>query len=257
MIAPLILLFLLLALATWIGLAGKQTVPPAHDKMGVVYVLSIFVPAICIFSAWNGCLVLRLMNVDASTILRAISFLLLLLPLFLLFVAYFLLPVISLRYLNSKPDSDSELAVLIVDLARQMSIEIDSFHFICSKTSGFSPHVLGTAWGKPILVVPGDFSEMCRTACHNDNDLTEGLMRLVLSHELAHMKSRDLLWLPLSWLWKYAFIPCAMISLILKYAFVSNADVPLSLILEPMTTLLVASLIVVGFLLRLSTNQLC
>lgn len=115
---------------------------------------------------------------------------------------------------------------------------------IYSNTSDVSPHVIGSS-KRCYIVFPENYDQLIHDTCDDEN-LKEGLSRLIISHELAHIKNKDLLIMPTYWSITKAFKWFCMISAILY--FITYFIAPSSIVTVFAQNLMGLNIAVYGFL---------
>ncbi|MBM4103129.1 MAG: hypothetical protein FJ263_03640 [Planctomycetes bacterium] len=93
-------------------------------------------------------------------------------------------------------EPQQSICELVKSIAHSMEIKA-RISPISSNISDISPYVIGTS-KECYIVLPSNYDSLLEGAC-GDNGLKEGLGRLILSHELAHIKNGDIYLLPIYW----------------------------------------------------------
>lgn|GEM_PF-3368552 len=101
----------------------------------------------------------------------------------------------------------------------------------CAEAS-FSPIALQTGHKRAMLVLPRNLPELAASACADKKE-SVGLMRLVLAHELAHVKNRDLRILPLMAVLRTAVLWTTVMLWAVYAAASLQHDVLLTTVLKP------------------------
>lgn len=115
---------------------------------------------------------------------------------------------------------DQKITVTVNDLINDMGIK-GSVSIISSCNPNTSPYVIGHSPKDCHLVLPSNYDQILTDASDNNSILKEALNRLVLSHELAHIKNSDILLLPIHWIVTKVYKWLCLISAVL-YFFVTN-----------------------------------
>ena len=96
---------------------------------------------------------------------------------------------------RGKPVGNPESLKVVQRLARDMELPADAVERI--DEAGDGPFVLGVSRRRFKLILPSDLHDRALRACGGDKQLAAGLMRLVIAHELAHVRNGDVRFLPL------------------------------------------------------------
>lgn len=141
-------------------------------------------------------------------------------------VLYFLMAKYNLRYLKmngTKPRQ--EIYNLVNQLAYDLSVK-SKVTVVHSDLFNVSPYVVGTS-SECCIILPANYEELLEDTCET-NKIKESLNRLVLSHELAHIKNGDADILSLYWAiakpFKW-FCVIAIISHFLIRVFIASSSV--------------------------------
>lgn len=96
---------------------------------------------------------------------------------------------------KGNPSNNPESMAVIRRLAGDMELPADTVQRTVEATDG--PFVSGASSRQFNLFLPRDLDQRALRACRGDRSLTAGLLRLVLAHELAHVRNGDVIFLPL------------------------------------------------------------
>ena len=96
---------------------------------------------------------------------------------------------------EGNPSNNPESMAVIRRLAGDMELPADTVERTVEATDG--PFVSGASSRRFNLFLTHDLDQRALRACCGDRYLTAGLLRLVLAHELAHVRNGDVIFLPL------------------------------------------------------------
>jgi len=175
---------------------------PLHEAFLHMRIILIIFIVLVIIDAFAGFLILR-HNASAHTGTWSMIYgLSLLLP----------LPIISFSYGIFGSSVSKKLAVraghdqaqgnstvkAVTELCREMDIHY-KVSVVRSAKSEISPFAMPRSLRQCWIVLPAKFQSLLSEACGDSPYLVDALQRLVLSHELAHIKNRDVFALPMVW----------------------------------------------------------
>jgi hypothetical protein len=100
------------------------------------------------------------------------------------------------RLRHSSKEPQQSIYELTKSMAHDMEIKT-RISLINSNISDISPYVIGTS-KECYVVLPSNYDNLLDSACE-DGTLKDGLSRLILSHEFAHIKNGDIFLLPIYW----------------------------------------------------------
>jgi len=188
-----------------LAFSGSRRIPPTHETTGLLHALVIVAVSVSCVLLVHALMFWRIAPYSiVPNLSRTLGIILFALPA-IIPIGLFGLPMFQWLALKSRAldgDSGTEgIAVaksIAADLIRSVEERI-SIHILSMQEPNISPFVFGFPWGTACLALPRNFDDMCSRACSGDVKRRDALIRLILSHELSHIASRDLLTLPLIW----------------------------------------------------------
>jgi len=175
--------------------AGRPRIPSTQMTSLLLFALLTCVGVLCVITARMGWLILKQDAARSSaTVGVALA----------LFAPTFCLCVGHLAVWwqarprgrgRGKPAVNAESLKVVQRLARDMELPADAVESIVE--AGDGPFVLGASRRRFKLILPSDLHDRALRACGGDKQLAAGLMRLVIAHELAHVRNGDVRFLPL------------------------------------------------------------
>ena len=139
---------------------------------------------------------------------------------------------------------------LFEELRKQMELPT-KVRLVFSKARGFSPIAVGPSRRRSRLIVPRNIYTMAMTACKGDEVLAHELLRLVLAHELAHVRNGDVRVLPLLSALRRA-LPVSVLAILGAFIVIARLEWSDTVVLfaRPSVALLVTGSVVLWLLLR-------
>lgn len=172
------------------------------DSSLLSFTLFLFTLIPCLLLAFEAYLFFKLFNYFGFNLTVFILGVLLILPTILVLISYFkTFPNFydqNIKSIESTGNSEEEKFIiqLVDDLNNQFSLNC-SIKVIFSRTSNTSPHIVGRGFQNCYLILPFNIFELSLRACSNNKRKAKNLIRLVICHELSHIKHGDLRLLPL------------------------------------------------------------
>jgi hypothetical protein len=190
----------LIGSALWLALVGPPRVPPTYESSVCLYALLFGCLASCGLAAYVGWVILKTTsNRGPSYIdyLLAASFWT---PLLGLFLAY-LRPQSwhsfkeTLSFSSEGDNNGSTIRNVVEDVSKALGLNqtIPTIY----PPNCFNPQVIGTRPDNAVLVLPPTLATQTLNACKGDRILTQALLRVVVAHELSHVRNGDIRFLPL------------------------------------------------------------
>lgn len=180
---------------------GKH-IPPLHETFLHIRVLTFTLGVLSLISGYVAFLILRHNFAYQISVLGILYSCVLLLPLFIVLCSRYTFSRMVRKRLGD-PNTDStveEPSILasVRDVCQQMSVP-HPVSVVRSSKPDISPFALGSSKRQCWLVIPSNFSSLIFEACDDKPHLVEGLKRLILTHEIAHIRNRDIFTLPILW----------------------------------------------------------
>jgi hypothetical protein len=191
-----ILVFLCVAFLFW----GKSGLPSLHESFIQAGLLLLLILLICGVNV--TCFYWIYSNASRHGQLPGAIFYIMPLAFLLVVIlsyrpTYALVTKYHLRCLRrGSKEPQQSICELVKSIAHDMEIKA-RISPISSNISDISPYVIGTS-KECYIVLPSNYYSLLEDACE-DNALKEGLSRLILSHELAHIRNGDIYLLPIYW----------------------------------------------------------
>lgn len=180
--------------------ASSPTIPPTHVSVVKYYACATGLAILAVTGGMGAFLIAGFGLPRSATATRCLALILLVLWTLLPLVAN-RLSVASLRWKLKRQrrtfdplPADSAVTRTLDHLLDEMGIR-GQVDVRCAMANS-APIALQTGHKQAMLVLPKNLPELTAGACQ-DPEASAGLLRLVLAHELAHIKSRDLKILPL------------------------------------------------------------
>lgn len=235
-----------------LAFSGSRRIPPTHETTGLLHTLVIVTVSVSCVLFVHALMFWRMGPYSSAPNLSRIIAIIIFSLFALIPAGLFGLPVFQWLSLKSQilngdlyPEGIAVAKIIATDLTRNMEERI-SVRILATREPNISPFVFGFPLGTACLALPRNFDDMCSRACSGDTTRRDALIRLILSHELSHIASRDLLTLPL--ICSYCFstlVASCFLWLLVLFAPAS----PYQQILLPLAVLMLASA-AVGLLMR-------
>ena len=234
---------LVVVLGLLFSVAGSITVPPTHETSLRIHVLRFSLWGFCAFSLYLAHVLFKVLVVRSPTLPRILFVVLLVVPCFGTVYAYLRFsPFLLRRRLDRNTvagrtvDGEQEVHKIVSDLSREMSLPSPP-QIVFSSRNLVSPVVVGSSRRSSCILLPVDFFPTVRRACRTDAALSAGLARLVLAHEMAHIKNRDMAVLPLLWaIQKLIMLGAAGLFVVYSLIRWLFPDEPFQLLAKPLVT---------------------
>jgi hypothetical protein len=190
----------LIAGALWFALVGPPRIPPTYATSVCLYALSLGCSLFCGFGAFMGWTILHLKPYPTPGFMHYVLGTVFWIPLAGLVFAYAHPPhwrLLAGAPLSFGPKDNQGLDIrnILNELARDLGLR----HPISAITTpdSYSPVVIGSRPSNAVLVLPATLNHHVLSACKNDLSLAHALLRLLLAHELSHVRNGDIRFLPL------------------------------------------------------------
>lgn len=226
---------------------GKAKVPSTYSTQLFKYILLLLSFCVSFLALYAGALGIWFSLTKGHSTIHFLFSLSLTLP--MLSIGFFLFMWRAVPFGNRIPSKNEALATIEergAKLVCELSIEMGIDHqipIVVSPRTNFSPHITGISAKTAQLTLPQNFWELTKKAANDDDVLAGALARLVLAHELAHVRNGDVLILPLIRLlrgpWLFVVLLSAAFYLI-NACFVGNVKV--AVLGKPILFLLLLSL---------------
>jgi len=227
---------------------GRRRVPSTHEttvRAGVLVTITAIAGLVC---AYSGAIAIRYILFRDISWLGSLYGCLLVLPPVIMMGSFLFCALAAARPVRNtslRPSNDPWVKATAKRICEEMAVPY-RVAVMSSTSPGISPYVAKHLGRRYSLVVPSNLRVLVRDACEGDPHRAEGLLRLVLAHEIAHIKNRDLSVLPLVWAvrhpLKWWFIAMVTTYYMARYGF---ADPLVLLIGGPLTGPLIASAVVI------------
>jgi len=235
-----------------LAFSGSRRIPPTHETTGLLHTLVIVTVSVSCVLFVHALMFWRMAPYSSVPNLSRIIAIIIFALFALIPAGLFGLPVFQWLSLKSQilngdlyPEGIAVAKIIATDLTRNMEERI-SVRILATREPNISPFVFGFPCGPVWLALPSNFDDMCFRACSGDTTRRDALIRLILSHELSHISSRDLLTLPLIWSYYISMLATSCF-LWLFVLFIPTS--PYQQIILPLAILMLASA-AVGLLMR-------
>jgi hypothetical protein len=175
--------------------AGRARIPSTQMTSLLLLALLICVVALCVISARMGWLILTQATPRSLPAMSAAAALFG--PAICLLVGHLAVwwRVLRLGGSNGSAMSNPESRKVIRRLVRDMDLPADTVNRVVEANDG--PSVLGLSRRRFKILLPRDLDERALRACGGDPQSAGCLLRLVMAHELAHVRNGDVWFIPL------------------------------------------------------------
>jgi len=156
---------------------------------------------------------------------------------------------------SANTENEARIVHVTRSLEREMGLRRPTRIFVSPRKSE-SPYALGAIGRSATLVVPVNLWELAKRACVEDETQAISLLRLVLAHELAHVRNGDVRFLPLLFTLRYSLPWCSGALLLIYFVVrVFKLDDSVILITSPTIALLSISTLILILLLRYALTR--
>ena len=253
---------LLVILSVWflvkIASSGRGTIPPTHETTARMAAISVCVALVFMSMLYYAWVVSDFVRANGPSVIRFAAIGLLLVPTAAIFVNYLVLqPIFAWILARKGRHNDTQKTALnIWGIFQEMLSTMRAARPVrLTERTGHqhSPYVCDAFFISPQVIVSSDISETALEACQGDTGLAQELMRLVFAHELAHIRNRDSLIVPLLGVIRYVF-PVTVVALICICLLSLRMDSDLAVITKPVVGLLISSGVVLTILIHSLQN---
>ncbi len=198
-IRALIIAVLALSCTFYFVLVGPPRIPSTYETSVCLYTLFAGYLAFSATALFLSMSVLKACSIN-SNLAGYFLGIVLMTPIIGLLLAIFLLlrQVKSIRstakFLHNK-EENRHLEAVVHEVSDDLGIKRPVETFFTPTCHG--PNVIGTNPSNAILVFPSTISHQISMACQHDSDQSQALSRLVIAHELSHIRNGDIRFLPL------------------------------------------------------------
>ena len=172
---------------------GRSRLPPTSETSVRLAVLALMLGCVCLVTAGAAWLIISSMWVAGPRPLPLIFAIALLLPVFASAGVYFAYA-IHVTAFGHRDSTDPSRHIGILRLVARLCAEMGIDHKVTVRFSAEpdeSPHVLGLSRRWSVLILPSDIFPLASEACAGRRKLAVSLIRLVVAHELAHVRNGD------------------------------------------------------------------
>ena len=191
---------LIVAGAIWFALVGPPRIPSTYETSVCLYSLLTGCLVCCGLAGYVGGIILAMVSAQNAAWIDYLLGISLLTPTLGLTVAY----VQSRRWSRTPkssagPDEEDEDTDQLPETVGQVAKDLGLSRSIALMRSPhcYSPIVMGTNPQNAVLCIPSPLETQVLRACHGDHGLSQALIRLVLAHEISHVRNGDIRFLPL------------------------------------------------------------
>ncbi len=182
---------------------GRAQIPPTYETFIRIWILAIILAILCLINGYGALIIISYNFRHGFEIWSLVYAAMLVIPSIVILSSYPLFHwITNLRYgylTKQKQTVDRSIYSHIQALTQEMELKYPVAMTI-SAHPGMTPFAIGCSSWKCRLVLPPDLKTLINKACNGVSFLEEGLIRLILAHELAHIRNRDLSILPLLWI---------------------------------------------------------